>query len=181
MNTSKLNKTLLAGALALGVCLSSALAAEKGIKAGDSFPELSSFQIEGKLPDSLKGKVVIVDFWASWCGPCKESFPVMEELQAKYGKKGLVVLAVNLDDNQATMDDFLKKNPVTFTVVRDAKKKLVSTANIKSMPTSFVLNAEGKVASVHRGFHGQETRKQYVQEIEALLGSPAIAATDIKE
>lgn len=171
MNKSLLKQSIRAGALALGVIATTALAADKGIKAGDSFPDLTTFSLEGKLPDDLKGKVVLVDFWASWCGPCKESFPVMEELQSRFGKKGLVVLAVNLDDDSGTMNDFLKKHPVTFTVVRDAKKKLVSTVNIKSMPSSFVLTPDGKVASVHKGFHGQETRDQYFKEIEDLIAA----------
>ena len=178
MNTSHVKKAFHTGLLAL--CLtaaSSALAADKGIKVGDTFPELSEFQLEGKVAESLKGKVVIVDFWASWCGPCKDSFPVMEELQAKYGKKGLVILAVNLDEDRATMEDFLKKHPVSFTVVRDAAKKLVARASIKSMPTSFVVSPDGKVASVHKGFHGAETHKQYAMEIEQLIGA-AVASKE---
>ena len=160
MKTSHVKNSILAGALALGFIASTALAADKSIKVGDSFPDFGSFSLEGKLPEAIKGKVVLVDFWASWCGPCKDSFPVMEELQSRFGSKGLVVLAVNLDEDTETMNDFLKKHPVTFTVVRDAKKKLVGTVNIKSMPSSFILTPDGKVASVHKGFHGQETRAQ---------------------
>lgn len=177
MNTSLVKKSVHTGMLALCLAATTAFAADKGIKVGDTFPELSEFQLEGKLPDSLKGKVVIVDFWASWCGPCKDSFPVMEDLQAKYGKKGLVILAVNLDEDRPTMDDFLKKHPVSFTVVRDASKKLVAKASIKSMPTSFVVNPDGKVASVHKGFHGADTQKQYVKEIEEMIGA-AVASKE---
>jgi thiol-disulfide isomerase/thioredoxin len=171
MKSSRIKNSLLGTTLALGFISSTALGADKGIKMGDSFPDLNTFALEGNLPEALKGKVVLVDFWASWCGPCKDSFPVMEELQTRFGPKGLVVLAVNLDEETATMNDFLKKHPVTFTVVRDAKKKLVSTVNIKSMPSSFVLGRDGKVAAVHRGFHGQETRAQYVKEIEQLTSA----------
>ena len=171
MKTSHVKNSILAGALALGFIASTALAADKSIKVGDSFPDLGSFSLEGKLPEAIKGKVVLVDFWASWCGPCKDSFPVMEELQSRFGSKGLVVLAVNLDEDTETMNDFLKKHPVTFTVVRDAKKKLVGTVNIKSMPSSFILTPDGKVASVHKGFHGQETRAQYFKEVEELIAA----------
>ena len=169
MNTSLFSQYILAGALALGVITTTALAADKDIKVGDSFPDLAGFPLEGKLPKELKGKVVLVDFWASWCGPCKESFPVMEELQTRFGAKGLVVLTVNLDDDAKTMNDFLKKHPVSFTVVRDARKQLVSTINIKTVPSSFVLTPDGKVVSIHQGFHGQETRTQYLKEIEELI------------
>lgn len=169
MNMSLVRNSLLASALALGVCGLSAMAGGKGIKVGDDFPDLSTFSLEGKLPDDLKGKIVLVDFWASWCGPCKESFPAMEELQKTYGEKGLVVLAVNLDEEKSAMDDFLKQNKVNFTVVRDASKKLVNTVNISSMPSSFILGPDGKVAAVHKGFHGKETSKQYAKEIGDLL------------
>lgn len=140
-----------------------------GLKVGDSFPDLASFQLEGKLPEALKGKVVIVDFWASWCGPCKESFPVMNELQKKYADKGVVILAVNEDEDSADMKDFLKANAATFNVVRDAKQKLVAVAGIQTMPSSFVIDDTGKVRFAHTGFHGTETHKQYEQQIEGLL------------
>jgi len=148
-------------------------AGDKGLQAGNAFPDIAGFPLEGKVPN-LKDKVVIVDFWASWCGPCKESFPIMEDLQSRFGAKGLVVLAVNVDDDVQAMNDFLKKHPVTFPVVRDAKKKLVSAVNIKSMPCSFVLTPQGKVATVHKGFHGEQTRAQYTKEIEELIaGNPS--------
>lgn len=177
MNTTaiKKQKLILAGALALGSIASTLLAASQPIKVGDSFPELTRFSVQGKLPETLKGKVVLVDFWASWCGPCKDSFPVLEELQARFGNKGLVVLAVNLDEDDETMNDFLKKHPVSFTVVRDARKELVGAVNIKSMPSSFLLRPDGKVASVHKGFHGQETRSRYFKEIEDLIAATMAA------
>lgn len=170
MNTSLVKKTMLAGALALAFTTVSALAGGKPIKVGDSFPDLAGFNLEGKLPEDLKGKVVIVDFWASWCGPCKESFPAMEELHQKYSDKGVVIVAVNVDEDAGAMKDFLKENKASFTIVRDAGKKLVSAANIASMPSSFVIGADGKVAAVHKGFHGKETAKQYSSEIDGLLG-----------
>lgn len=169
MNMSLINKSIWVGAIALTLCASSTFAGGKSIKVGDTLPELSTFGLVGKLPDDLKGKVVLLDFWASWCGPCKESFPVMDELQEKYGSKGLMILAVNVDEKVAAMEDFLKDHPVKFTILHDATKKLVSTANIASMPTSFVIGKDGKVVAIHRGFHGKESAKQYVEEIEKLL------------
>ena len=168
MNTSLVKKTVFTAALALGLGVTASFAGGKAIKVGDTFPELAGFKLEGNLPD-LKDKVVIVDFWAPWCGPCKESFPALEALHKKYADKGLVIVAVNVDEKEDAMKDFLKNNPVTFTIVRDATKKLVGTANIASMPSSFVIGVDGKVASVHKGFHGNETAKQYAQEVEGLL------------
>jgi thiol-disulfide isomerase/thioredoxin len=161
------NQLTLAVLLAASLTLSQGFAAG-GIKAGEAFPDLASFKLEGQLPDT-KGKVVLVDFFASWCEPCKASFPAMEELHKKYGPQGLVVIAVNVDEDKKDMAEFLKKNPVTFTVVRDGSQKLVNKAGIATMPTSFLIGADGKVKTVHSGFKGDETKKKYAQEIEALL------------
>ena len=164
MNTCLLKKlTLLA--LAAGTMLT----AHAALKVGDTMPDLTGFSLEGKLPDALKGKVVIVDFWASWCGPCKDSFPVMNELQKKYSDKGVVFIAVNEDEEKSDMQDFLKANAATFTVVRDAKQKLVGVAGIQTMPSSFVFDETGKLRFTHNGFHGAQTRKEYEQQIESLL------------
>jgi len=166
MNTSY-NKTKLIAiipALVLGVFLAGAAP----LKEGDAFPNLNQFGLEGAVPD-IQGKVVLVDFFASWCHPCQESFPVMQDLCKKYSDRGLVIIAINLDKNKADMDDFLKSHPATFVILRDASNKLVSQVKIPTMPSSFLLDRNGKIHAFHRGFKGDETRKQYVEEIEALL------------
>ena len=163
--TSSLLKKFVLAALAAGTLFT----AQAALKVGDTLPDLTGFKLEGTLPDSLKGKVVILDFWASWCGPCAESFPVMDELQKKYQDQGLVILAVSVDEKAAKMATFLDKNPVSFTVVRDAQHKLVATAEPQTMPTSFVIDRAGKVRFLHNGFHGATTRQQYVEQIESLL------------
>jgi thiol-disulfide isomerase/thioredoxin len=135
---------------------------------GEKFPDLSTYGLEGNLP-SLKGKVVLVDFFASWCGPCQESFPAMEKLHQKYGSLGLVIVAINLDKKPEDMQRFLKEHPVTFATVRDGSYKLVNEIKIPTMPSSFLLDRSGKVFAVHRGFDGSKTEKQYAEEIESLL------------
>ena len=162
---SKVKPLLLSAILAAAVC-QTALA---GLKPGDAFPDLAAFKLEGHLPEGMKGKVVVVDFWASWCGPCKESFPAMNELQKKYSDRGLLIVAVNVDEARKDMDEFLKANPAGFAVVRDAAQALVAKANVGTMPSSFILDRQGKVRFVHSGFHGDKTRKQYEEEIESLL------------
>lgn len=170
MNTSSIKvkqlfATVTALAFSLGIATSAFAATPKE---GDAFPDLAKYGLEGSLPD-LKGKVVLVDFFASWCGPCKESFPAMQELHQKYGDKGLVIIAVNLDKKKEDMDGFLKKHPADFIIVRDAANKLVSELKIPTMPSSFLLGRDGKIVSFHRGFKGAETKKKYAEEIEALL------------
>jgi len=163
MNTSLLKKLAVAMLIA-----GTFFTASAALKVGDTLPELASFKLEGALPDALKGKIVIVDFWASWCLPCAKSFPVLDELQKKYGDK-LVVLAVNVDEKKANMEKFLQKHAVGFAVVRDAEQKLVAVVEPATMPTSFILDGAGKVRFLHNGFHGEDTRKEYITEIESLL------------
>ena len=166
MRTRPLRNYLLALLLG-GLC--SALTVAAALKAGDDAPDLAPFKLEGKLPDTLKDKVVLLDFWASWCDPCRESFPVMEELQKQYGPQGFVIIAINVDENKADMEEFLKKNAATFVVVRDAKQKLVEKVGVATMPSSFLIDRSGKVLFAHTGFRVAETRKKYQAEIESLL------------
>ena len=169
MNTSsnKNNQAKLITIVAVQL-LGAFLALAAPLKEGDPFPNLTQFGLEGVVPD-IHGKVVIVDFFASWCHPCQESFPVMEELYKQYAGKGLVIIAVNVDKNKVDMDDFLKTHPASFVILRDASNKLVSQVKIPTMPSSFLLDRDGKIHAFHRGFKGDETRKQYIGEIEALL------------
>ena len=166
-NKNKRTQTKLITTVAM-LLLGAFLAGAGPLKEGDAFPDLTQFGLEGTVPD-LHGKVVLVDFFASWCHPCQESFPVMEELYKQYGAKGLVIIAINLDKNKADMDDFLKTHPASFVIVRDASNKLVSQVKIPTMPSSFLLDRNGKIHAFHRGFKGEESRKKYVEEIEALL------------
>jgi thiol-disulfide isomerase/thioredoxin len=152
---------------ALSLASLSCLAA--GLKVGDSLPDLGAYGLEGKLPGNLKGQVVMLDFWASWCAPCKQSFPVMDKLYKDNSGRGLAIVAVSVDERSSDMEKFLKKNPVSFFAVRDAGHKLVKEADVSTMPTSFLIDRSGKVRFVHSGFQGKTTAKQYQQEIEQLL------------
>jgi thiol-disulfide isomerase/thioredoxin len=152
----------------VALIVGTSLEAQAALKVGDSLPDLDGFKLEGKVPGPLKGKVVILDFWASWCVPCAKSFPVLDELQKKYGDR-LVVVGVNMDEKKAKMEGFLQKHPVSFPVVRDVEQKLVATVEPPTMPTSFIVDGEGKVRFMHKGFRGEETRKEYLSEIETLL------------
>ena len=143
--------------------------ARADLKVGDPLPDLAACKLAGKLPDSLAGKVVLLDFWASWCDSCAESFPVMDGLQKKYGPAGLVIIAVDVDDTKSDLADFLKKHPVSFVTVQDAQQFLGDKANVSALPTSFLVGRDGKVAFIHHGFDGADSTKAYEQEIPALL------------
>jgi len=143
------------------------LQAASGWREGDAMPDLKKFGLTGSLPN-LKGKVVYLDFWASWCGPCKASFPVLNRWHEQLASKGVVVLGINVDEDDATMEAFLKKTAVSFPSVRDAAQSLVAAANVSTMPTSFIIDRSGVIRHVHNGFHkGDET--SVLAQIQALL------------
>ncbi len=102
-------------------------------------------------PD-LKGKIVYLDFWASWCGPCRQSFPWMNELQRELGARGLVVVAVNVDHERADANRFLASYPAEFRVLFDPEGKLAERYKVGGMPTSFLIGRDGKIVSTHAGF-----------------------------
>jgi len=103
-----------------------------------------------------KGKVVYVDFWASWCVPCRQSFPWMTSLQKQYGADGLVVVAVNLDHVRADADRFLQQYPAGFTVRFDPQGRLAQDFKVRGMPTSALLARDGHVLLVHEGFRTKD-------------------------
>ena len=159
---------LLATLLCLSVATTPA-ADEPAIKVGDTFPSFANFELEGELPKELKGKLVIVDFWASWCGPCRGTFPLMEDLHRRLGKRGLVIMAVNEDKSRVAMTEFLKQHPVSFTVVRDTKKKLAATINVALLPASYILDGNGKIVSIQGGERTMENRAAFTKLVEDLL------------
>ena len=108
---------------------------------------------------ALKGHVVYLDFWASWCGPCKQSFPWMKDAHQKYGDRGLVVVAVNLDKDRALADGFLREFRPRFPVVYDKEGKLAQQFNIKAMPYSLIIDRDGKTQFVHSGFSNDQRQK----------------------
>ena len=153
---STLKYPLIALALLLNVvCVSNALA----LNVGDTAP---SFTLPTSTPAAavdlakLKGKIVYVDFWASWCGPCKQSFPWMNDMQAKYAARGLVIVAINVDAKQADAERFLATTPAKFTVAYDAKGQTPKQFDVKAMPTSYLIDGEGKVLLIHAGFRDSD-------------------------
>jgi len=152
--------------LILGTFLTLSIhAAEVGQVAPDF--DLSGGQGAVKLSD-YKGKVVYLDFWASWCGPCKQSFPWMNDMQTRYGGKGLNLVAVNVDQKPDDARAFLKDNAAKFTVAFDQAGKTPKAYAIKGMPTSVLIGADGKVLMVHSGFK-EEQRGELEKQIKLAL------------
>ena len=104
-----------------------------------------------------RGKVVYLDFWASWCAPCKLSFPWMNEVQRLYGSDGVVIVGVNVDHDRAAAQEFLQDSPAQFPILFDPKGQIAGKYPIKGMPASFVIGKDGRVRYAHEGF---ETRRK---------------------
>lgn len=152
-------------ALALGTLGLPALALDPGQPAPDV--DLAAGPGAEKL-SKLKGKVVYVDFWASWCGPCRQSFPWMNEMQGKYGSKGLQIVGINLDAKRADADQFLAQLPAKFAVGFDAKGDSAKHFGVKGMPTSVLIGPDGKVLAVHQGFKDEDRKELEAKFVNAL-------------
>jgi len=125
---------------------------------------------ESLVLNDLRGQVVYVDFWASWCGPCKRSFPWMNELQQKYGGKGLVIIAINVDKKREDAQRFLSTTPAQFRIVYDVAGLTPAAFEVKGMPSSYLIDAQGRVVAAEQGF--REEQKAAVEErIRALLAA----------
>jgi thiol-disulfide isomerase/thioredoxin len=151
-----------------GLCSTRSVLFAAGWKEASPLPPLSDFGLEGGLP-TLNGKVVYLDFWASWCGPCKASFPVLNKWQQRFATKGFTVLGISVDEKPAEMSQFLKSMPASFPVMRDAAQKLVASADVKTMPTSFLIDRKGTIRHVHQGFRRKD-EEELTRQINALLG-----------
>ncbi len=101
---------------------------------------------------SLHGKVVYLDFWASWCVPCRQSFPWMATVYDEYKDKGLAVVAINLDKNRELADSFLERYTAPFTVAFDPAAKSAEAFRVEAMPSSFIIDRSGKIVWAHQGF-----------------------------
>jgi len=121
-----------------------------------------------KTLNEARGQVVYLDFWASWCGPCRKSFPWLNAMQAKYKDQPFKVVSVNVDAEQALAEDFLKALPAHFPVIYDPKGKVAREFKLKGMPSSYLINKAGKIVSAHVGFIDNK-KSTYEQEIVQLI------------
>ena len=118
--------------------------------------------------EDYRGKVVLVDFWASWCTPCIRSFPWMDEMVEKYGEKGFVVIAINMDQESILATKFLQRYPNKLTIAFDPQGVVAEQYEIMGLPNSFILNKKGEIVYKHIGFRLAELDK-YEAEILSLL------------
>lgn len=121
---------------------------------GDPAPPFALSTAQGRTIalEQLRGRVVYVDFWASWCGPCRRSFPWMNEIEKRYGASGLTVVAINVDAKREDAERFLRDYPANFTVVFDASGATPRAYDVKAMPSSYLIDRNGKIMRIEHGF-----------------------------
>ena len=124
--------------------------------------------------DKFRGQVLYVDFWASWCGPCRQSFPFMNQLQSELGDKGLTVLAINLDEEATDAQTFLASHAASFKVASGANQECAAAFHVEAMPSSYLIDRAGKVRYIHQGFRAGDA--ELLQGLAAsLVAEPAAA------
>jgi cytochrome c biogenesis protein CcmG/thiol:disulfide interchange protein DsbE len=157
---------------AVGLALTLLAASAQALDAGAKMPEIGLSDLSGKPVSlaSLAGKVVVIDFWATWCAPCKEELPVLQKLHKKYGSQGLVIVGVSVDKDAANLPDFLKKLVVTFPIVHDANHAVTGRYAPPRMPSSYIVDRKGIVKYVHGGFRADDAAV-FEKQIQGLLAA----------
>jgi thiol-disulfide isomerase/thioredoxin len=160
----RIARALRALALVAGLAVAAAAGA---LQQGQRAPDLAGARLDGQGKLSLaelRGKVVYLDFWASWCKPCALSLPTLDGFRKEFPSKDFAVLAVNVDRDPALARAFLSRRPVGYPSVGDPKGLLPVRFGVETMPTSFLIDRDGVIRRVHRGF-----RKEDIPELRAAI------------
>lgn len=114
-----------------------------------------------------RGQVVLINFWAAWCGPCRQEMPVLDELHSNYEQLGFSVLGVNVDEDAAKADKLLRDIPVTFPVLYDSDNKISELFNIDAMPTTILVDRDGNMRYLHRGYKSgyEELYREHIKSL----------------
>ena len=140
------------------------------IRAGAPAPQFELNSSSGKplsLAD-LKGRIVLVNLWASWCGPCRKEMPLLEQLNRQYRSKGVTLVGVNVEPDSAAATDWLKATPVSFPILFDVDSKVSKLYQVEGMPNTVILDRKGNVRYIHRGYSAG-AENEYLDQIRALI------------
>jgi len=150
--------------------LTSAAAPAASIAPGAPAPAFqlhSAASTDVSLSD-LKGQVVLINFWASWCGPCRQEMPVLEQLYRKYKAAGFTLIGINVEPKSGDAEGFLKATPVSFPVLFDPESKVSRLYDVTGMPSTVILDRTGKIRYIHHGYKpGEES--EYLDQIRTLV------------
>ncbi|MET0066039.1 MAG: TlpA disulfide reductase family protein [Candidatus Thiodiazotropha sp.] len=156
--------------LLLGGWILAAPAISQGATEGEPAPNftLKSRSGENIKLSELRGNVVMVNFWASWCGPCRQEMPLLEQLYDRYKDMGFTLLGVNVDEDPSAADKILKEIPVSFPILLDTRNQVSQSYEVKAMPSTFMIDRDGKLRHLHKGYMpGYEN--DYQEQIRSLL------------
>src|SRR5262245_51861734 len=139
---------------------------------GSRAPDFQLRDLAGRPADltTLRGRVVLLDFWASWCAPCRESFPFYNRLAERYGSQGLCILAVSVDAQASNVPTFLRRTPARFRVLHDPNGSVAARYGPERMPSSFLIDRSGLVRHAHYGFQRSD-EGAIEREVKELLGA----------
>ena len=131
--------------------------------AANSTNPAPDFTLEGQQKQielsKYRGKIVYLDFWASWCQPCRKSFTWMNKMQSLYGREGFKVIAINLDESRSKADKFLQQIPANFDIAFDPQGNTAEAYKVKAMPSSYLIDKNGNVVHANLGFRGDDEDK----------------------
>jgi peroxiredoxin len=167
--TSRVSALLLGAALAAGLAAAPLLPAAS-VTAG---APAAAFQLPAAAGDpvslaDLKGQVVLINFWASWCGPCRQEMPILDQLYKKYKAAGFTLLGVNVEPKSGDAVAFLKATPVSFPILFDTQSKVSTLYEVSGMPSTVIVDRKGTVRYVHHGYKpGDEG--EYLDQIRSLM------------
>jgi peroxiredoxin len=115
-----------------------------------------------------KGQVVMINFWASWCGPCRQEMPLLESIYKKYSRMGFTMIGVNVEPDSKAANEWLKATPVSFPILYDRDSKVSKLYNVAGMPSTVIIDRNGNLRKLHRGYQpGDEN--EYLDSIRALI------------
>jgi thiol-disulfide isomerase/thioredoxin len=115
-----------------------------------------------------KGQVVMINFWASWCGPCRQEMPLLESIYKKYRQMGFTLLGVNVEPDTQAANEWLKQTPVSFPILYDKDSKVSKLYEVAGMPSTVLIDRSGKLRMLHRGYKSGD-ENEYLDSIRALI------------
>jgi thiol-disulfide isomerase/thioredoxin len=165
MRPSTLKSWLRATALTCTLAVSALVGASTSVAPGFA---LASRGGDTVSLDKLRGRVVMLNFWASWCGPCRQEMPLLEQMHKRYSSLGFTLLGVNVDANSTDAEAWLAKTPVTFPVLFGRESKVSKLYSVNAMPSTIFIDRKGNVRYMHRGYKAGD-EGEYLNQIRALL------------
>src|SRR5215472_1485470 len=153
--------------------ITAALALSLPALAGSASGPAPSFTLAARSGQDVslaqyKGQVVMINFWASWCGPCRQEMPLLESIYKKYNRMGFTLLGVNVEPDSKAANDWLKETPVSFPILYDRDSKVSKLYDVAGMPSTVIIDRSGKLRVLHRGYKpGDEN--EYLDSIRTLI------------